>query len=123
MAVCEPRPSLAPCPDNLALLSEGTRLSLGEPLACDRAHGHKDVNVDVQPVACLRRMDRPVRDETLAGEVFADKIPHKKNLLCGRQLVGKCYIEAMGKLGILRTAAVAFDVIKPVPKLGAIVNP
>ena len=37
--------------------------------------------------------------------------------------MGQGDVEAMGKLGILRPATVALDVIKPVPKFGAVVHP
>ena len=123
MAVRELRPSLPPLAHDLGLAPERARLLSGEPLALDRTYGHENVNVKVQPVPCVRRMNRPVRDKALASEVFAHEVAHKKNLLFGVQLVGQGNIEAMGKLGIIRAAAVALDVIKMVPKLAAIVNP
>ena len=124
MAVRELRPSLPPLAHDLGLAPERARLLPGEPLPLDRAHGHENVNVEVQPVPLfVRRMNRPVRDKALASEVFAHEIAHKKNLLFGVQLVGQGNIKAMGKLGIIRAAAVALDVIKSVPKRGAIVNP
>ena len=123
MAVRELRPPLPPLAHDLGLAPERARLLSGEPLSLDRAHGHENVNVKVQPVPCVRRMNRPVRDKTLASEVFAHEVAHKKNLLFGVQFVGQGNIKAMGKLGIIRAAAVALDVIKMVPKLAAIVNP
>ena len=68
-------------------------------------------------------MDCPVRDKTFAREVLADKITNQKNLLGCRQFVGKGDVKAMGKLGILWAAAVAFDIIQTVPKFGALLRP
>ena len=124
MAVRELRPPLPPLAHDLGLVPERARLPFGETVRFDRTHGHEDVNVNVQPVALfVRCMNRPVRDKALAGEVFSDEIAHKKNLLLGRQLVGQGNIEAMGKLGIVRAAAVSLDVIESVPKLGTVMNP
>ena len=77
----------------------------------------------VQAVVFVWSVDRPVRDKAFSCKVLSDKIPHQKNLLGGRQLMGQGDVEAMGKLGILRPATVALDVIKPVPKFGAVVHP
>ena len=124
MAVGELRPSLPPLPDDLALLAEGARLSFGETARFDRTHGHEDMNVDVQPVPVLdRRVDRPDRDKALAREVLPDEIPYQENLLLGRQFVGQGDVEAMGKLGVIGAAALAFDVIETVPKLSTVMNP
>jgi hypothetical protein len=124
VAVCEFRPSLPPRVDDFGLVPKGARLASGEPLPLNRAHGHEDVNVKVQPAALLVwRMNCPVRDKAFAREVLADKITHQKNMLSGRQFVGKGDVKAMGKLGGFGAGALAFGIVKAVPKISAVLRP
>ena len=120
VAICEPCPPLPPRADDFALLAEGARLSLGEALPLDRTKGNQNVRVKVFAVAVpVSGMDRPVCNEALSGESFADKIPHQKDLLAEGHLVGQGQFKAMGQLGGFVPRAAILDKLKTVPKLGA----